>query len=371
MTKNKNFTNQSVPKHNIYSFKCSKQTFKFRNLVKNPGFWVSFTSIIGQASFLGFFLKNGISATIILPNPPNPNNKENISEKEERSNFLSVNIFLKNGIPLGHIPLDKPKEYNKEESKPQINIENNFQYKLNTDVADGSARNMNIKETNPFKKEKLIFEKNFLPNIKTGLNLFCKSLIHHHFALKPFCGLTKYELFSFHFSLLVLTLLFSLVLNGLFITNTYVSNRFLGKASLSDIILNAFYASMIEILIRNMLQIETKYNSYIFVIIQEEKKITSELTQIISKQFQRRIIIYYIINLLLSIVFGYYLSVLLYIYPRNIFSLLISFCFCFLFSFGYSIIFCLLLVFTTLYGSKYHNSILYKLSFCLQSEVLK
>lgn len=366
ITTNKNFTKQSVPKHNIYSFKCSKQTFTFKNLVKNPGFWVSFTEIICQIGFLGYFLKKGISTILVSSNPPTHNKKEDITEKEERSNFLSVNIFLKNGIPLGNLPLVDPKEF-----KTQQKIEYNPKYKLNTDVADGSDSSINIKGSFSLKKEKTTFEQNFLPNIENGVNIFCKSLIHHHFALKPFCGLTKYELFSLHFSLLILTLLISLVLNGLFITNTYVSNRFLGKASLSDLILKAFYASLIEIVIRKLLQNVTNYYSYVFVTIQEEKKVTLELIQTMSKQYKKRITIYYIINLIVSLVLGYYLSVMLHTYSKNIIPLIISFCFCFLFSFGYSIIFCLLLVFTTIYGSKYHSSLLYNMSLGLQSELLK
>ena len=342
-----NFTEESPSTHNIFTMQCSSNTFKWTNLSSNPGFWTSSVMIVGQVAMVGMFIKNGLSALTLLAKP---------TKKED---ICVSALFKKNSI---------------------IN-EKDFHQVITGETDPSSGREILRKNSSAGELVK-INNDIIIPNQEVLIDdnndsriLFFKTLSKDHFLFKPFCGRSEYEPFSFYFSLMIFCITISLVLNALMITNKDISYRYLNKMTTGRYILRAFYVSLIELVIKFVLRkITNRYGIFALMAneYKKEKKVESakEFVDKYSKSVKGKMIVFSIAQFVLSLAMGFYLSNFCYTYSKSLEMWIITFVISLFFSIVYSIIFSVLLVVANVYGSRYHNALIYKIGLFLQSFVI-
>ena len=344
-----NFTKEDVEEHNIFTMKCGYDAFKWKNLSSNPGFWTSSVMMVGQVAMVGMFLKNGLSALTLLASP---------TEKEKEDIFVTV-LFKNN-------PIVNEKNFH------QINTGENDQSSSRDIIRKNSSADVLPKVNDDIIKNKYVLE---IENENDGRILFFKTLAKDHYLFKPFCGRSEYEPFSFYFSLLIFCISISLVLNALMISNKDISYRYLNKMTTGRYMLRAFYVSLIEIGIKFILRKATNKFGFFALMAKEykkEKKVESakDFVEKYSKRMKVKMVLIFIAQFVISLVMGYYLSTFCYTYSKSLEMWIITFVISIFYSIVYSIMFSVFLVVANVYGSRYHNSLIYKIGIFLQSFVI-
>ena len=344
-----NFTKEDVDEHNIFTMKCGYDAFKWKNLSSNPGFWTSSVMMVGQVAMVGMFLKNGLSVLTMLASP---------TEKEKEDIFVTV-LFKNN-------PIVNEKNFH------QINTGENDQSSSRDIIRKNSSADVlpKVNEDIIKNKDALVIE-----NENDGRILFFKTLAKDHYLFKPFCGRSEYEPFSFYFSLLIFCITISLVLNALMISNKDISYRYLNKMTTGRYMLRAFYVSLIEIGIKFILRKATNKFGFFALMAKEykkEKKVESakDFVEKYSKRMKGKIVLFFIVQFIISLAMGYYLSTFCYTYSKSLEMWIITFVISVFYSIVYSIMFSVFLVVASVYGSRYHNSLIYKIGIFLQSFVI-
>ena len=131
-------------------------------------------------------------------------------------------------------------------------------------------------------------------------------------------------------------------------------------------ILRAFYVSLIELVIKFVLRkITNRYGIFALMAneYKKEKKVESakEFVDKYSKSVKGKMIVFSIAQFVLSLAMGFYLSNFCYTYSKSLEMWIITFVISLFFSIVYSIIFSVLLVVANVYGSRYHNALIYKI----------
>lgn len=332
------------------------------------------------------FLKNGIGLVSMLASPSNKNKEKDKEEEEESKkkaaltvnnsnniNNLFFNVLIKSEYPSLN---EKSNILNLDKHKRPIN-------QLKTDNSEhyaSSSRDIIKKNSSELlpKINTISFGKTLEFEISDGKILFFKSLSQEHYFFKPFCGLSEYEPFSLYLSILIFRLFLGLVINALLITNKDISLRYHDDIAVSNYFLRAFYVSLIEIIVNIAIKSLTNIFGVFAVLVQEQKQneklqgdSLNKMREHYSSKIRCKLIIFYVIEISLSLLFGYYLSTFCYTYSHSLGLWIITFVISTFFSIIYSIVYCSILVLTTIYGSKYHSSCVYKFAICLQSKLLK
>ena len=356
---------------NLFSFnfdvlRCYKLVFNLKILIRNYGFYCLLFMLILQIIFFVIYLikkLNPVRNFMMSLNRLNNKTKKRIHNINIINNKSSMNKPKNKSIKY-KIKSFPPKKRNKtihlnknENRKNSRNIESKV-YSSKSSFPSQNSQNINIymKDSNNIiknnlknslenfdnnKDKKLDINKDeaikLLENIydiqnadyeeaifydKRGyLKMYWGFLVDTQIILGTFCTDNHLDLFAIKLSFFIFTFQISFFLNALFYTDKYISNAYHNNGVLDFVsgLPKSIYSFIATLITTNLLRmLSTSKNELLRLIIEKLKyKSYISLIQIKLAKLRTKLIIYFIIVFLFSIIFLYYVSVFCAVYRNS------------------------------------------------------
>ena len=360
---------------NLFSFnfdvlKCYKLVFNLKILLRNYGFYCLFFMLILQIIFVIIYLvkklnpvKNFMMSLNKLNNKTKKkinniniiNNKSFMNKRKSklikyklklfppkrRNNIIHLNKNENNKNSLNNLMNSKSNSYSSKRPFPSQNSQNiNIYMKDNQKVIKnnlkkslGNFDNKNDKKLNINKDEaiKLLeniydiqnadYEEAIFYDKRGYLKMYWGFLVDTQIILGTFCTDNHLDLFAIKLSFFIFTFQISFFLNALFYTDKYISNAYHNNGVLDFVsgLPKSIYSFIATLITTNLLRmLSTSKNELLRLIIEKLKyKSYISLIQIKLAKLRTKLIIYFIIVFLFSIIFLYYVSVFCAVYRNS------------------------------------------------------
>jgi len=221
-------------------------------------------------------------------------------------NSQNINIYMK----------DKQKVIKNNLKKCLGNFDNKNDKKLNINKDEAIKLLENIYDIHNADHEEAIFYD------KRGyLKMYWGFLVDTQIILGTFCTDNHLDLFAIKLSFFIFTFQISFFLNALFYTDKYISNAYHNNGVLDFVsgLPKSIYSFIATLITTNLLRmLSTSKNELLRLIIEKLKyKSYISLIQIKLAKLRTKLIIYFIIVFLFSIIFLYYVSVFCAVYRNS------------------------------------------------------
>ena len=221
-------------------------------------------------------------------------------------NSQNINIYMK----------DNQKVIKNNLKKSLGNFENKNDKKLNINKDEAIKLLENIYDIHNADYEEAIFYD------KRGyLKMYWGFLVDTQIILGTFCTDNHLDLFAIKLSFFIFTFQISFFLNALFYTDKYISNAYHNNGVLDFVsgLPKSIYSFIATLITTNLLRmLSTSKNELLRLIIEKLKyKSYISLIQIKLAKLRTKLIIYFIIVFLFSIIFLYYVSVFCAVYRNS------------------------------------------------------
>ena len=260
---------------------------------------------------------------------------------KRRNNIIHLNKNENNKNSLNNLMNSKSNSYSSKRPFPSQNSQNiNIYMKDNQKVIKnnlkkslGNFENKNDKKLNINKDEaiKLLeniydihnadYEEAIFYDKRGYLKMYWGFLVDTQIILGTFCTDNHLDLFAIKLSFFIFTFQISFFLNALFYTDKYISNAYHNNGVLDFVsgLPKSIYSFIATLITTNLLRmLSTSKNELLRLIIEKLKyKSYISLIQIKLAKLRTKLIIYFIIVFLFSIIFLYYVSVFCAVYRNS------------------------------------------------------
>lgn len=310
---------------NIDVVKCYKEFFSFSSLKNNIGFWFSMSLIVVNCSLFGLFFKEFISwkkkiGSMVTNQESAPacacpskkgekGIKIKIKKKKTSSTTTTANLSTSKSSKALSAKTEKGRL-----SQDVIELENETNYdtlkklELKFDFEKKDVNNY------PFD---MACEK----DKRNCLKMFWKILLEKHMLLRAIFKKSEFEIVSISLSVYVSYLGLYFTLNGLFYTNSLISERYHRKQDISFLktMLKSVVSCVASAILLGIIKFSGKFSLLMDSIVQEAKQTQDyyRLSRNLVRAFQRNVIIFFMIELVFSFFFLYYLSCFCIIYHKT------------------------------------------------------
>ena len=169
--------------------------------------------------------------------------------------------------------------------------------------------------------------------------MFIKTFREKQLLLRSIFIKSQFELITMNISLFLSHLSMYFTLNALFYTDTLISSRYKGELTFIQNILRSIYSCLVSTVIFTILSFATSFAPLLDMLIVEVKykKPLCRLTNHAEKVIKRKILIFFIVEIVIMLVFIYYISCFCIVYHSTQVSWFLGG----LTSFGLSLLVCL------------------------------
>ena len=313
--------------------------------------------------------KKFLNDTISSKSHPNNNVKELFTSQSNK-----IKKIKKNKINKNKSFISETKSYNSE-SKNSDKSSSNLETKSKTKKRLIKFNNIENEFNKDYsilisKKEDNMNEMNYKDMIqndkRTYLRMYWSFFVYSKINIGTFCTENNLHLFVIKLSFYIFTFEITLFLNALFYSDEYISNAYHNNGILDFVsgLPKSIYSTLVSYIITTLLENLSNNENEFFKITKENNK-DKNYENIINKKLKKlrnKLIIYYILVFLLSLIFLYYISAFCSVYRYSQKYLFLGFLESFIFDFLLSIFVCLFISFFRYKSIQNKNKCCHKLS---------
>ena len=302
---NNNKYSSSIKAINFVILKCYMKFVIQKEKLNNLGFM--FTIFILFFELLSFLFKKNNVFSFISKHQENspPQASHNLSNKYNVLNYNnSISYKVHTLYNENESNCQDSNNFNKESKEKEIALQKELK-----ELKNKYAKYTSDIDNYPFHVALLLDKRNWC-------NIFIKITQENNILFRLFRQKSKYELVSLNLSyfLFFLGLLFSV--NAVFYDESLISKRYHNEITYKDFLIRMILSLLITYIIMKIVYF-FKYNAPLFDLLEIEIKDSTVLNEYIAKQItniKNKIIVFYIIIMLCTLFFIYYLTIFCVVY---------------------------------------------------------
>lgn len=345
---NNNIFSKELFSVNINVMKCYK-LFKIKNLYNNIGFLLTITAFMSQIVFMIVCYSYEIvkwysKLNFYINSAPSSKTDNNNVRLSKRFTLDSVDVFLfqpkeQQNQSICHtksllMKSTMNESISLEKEKPSFELNEKKLIINDLSIQDQKMFFIRKKDIDnyPYSLAQKEDQRNYL-------YMFIKTFREKQLLLRSIFIKSQFELITMNISLFLSHLSMYFTLNALFYTDTLISSRYKGELTFIQNILRSIYSCLVSTVIFTILSFATSFAPLLDMLIVEVKykKPLCRLTNHAEKVIKRKILIFFIVEIVIMLVFIYYISCFCIVYH----STQVSWFFGGLTSFGLSLLVCL------------------------------
>ena len=345
---NNNIFSKELFSVNINVMKCYK-LFKIKNLYNNIGFLLTITAFMSQIVFMivcySYEIVKWYSKLNFYTNSaPSSKTDNNNVRLSKRFTLDSVDVFLfqpkeQQNQSICHtksllMKSTMNESISLEKEKPSFELNEKKLIINDLSIQDQKMFFIRKKDIDnyPYSLAQKEDQRNYL-------YMFIKTFREKQLLLRSIFIKSQFELITMNISLFLSHLSMYFTLNALFYTDTLISSRYKGELTFIQNILRSIYSCLVSTVIFTILSFATSFAPLLDMLIVEVKykKPLCRLTNHAEKVIKRKILIFFIVEIVIMLVFIYYISCFCIVYHSTQVSWFLGG----LTSFGLSLLVCL------------------------------